>query len=134
MKDLALKEQKKRLKKCYPIQHVLLLTPKKTKTMPIPPSQYDTLTVPEATRIQKELRQQIDLQPLSGIPLTIAGADISLNRFSEIIYAGIVVLRYSDLRPLAYSLVRSITRFPYVPGFWLSGKCLLWCRHWNRCR
>lgn len=85
--------------------------------MQVPPSSYDTLTIPEATLIQKELRQQIDLQALKEAPLTIAGADISLNRFSEVIYAGIVVLRYSDLRPIAFSLVKSFTRFPYVPGF-----------------
>lgn len=81
------------------------------------PSTYDTLTIPEATRVQQTLRQQIDLQPLTREPLTIAGADISLNRFSEVIYAGLVLLRYSDLQPLAYSMVQSITRFPYVPGY-----------------
>jgi deoxyribonuclease V len=85
--------------------------------MNVSPAVYDTLTVPEATLVQKELRQQINLQPLIQPPLTIAGADISLNRFSEVIYAGIVVLRYSDLKPIAFSLVKSITRFPYVPGF-----------------
>ncbi|PSK91012.1 deoxyribonuclease V [Taibaiella chishuiensis] len=81
------------------------------------PAAYDTLTVPEATLIQKELRAQLDLSPLSKPPQYIAGADISLNRFSEVIYAGLVLLRYSDLQPVACSLVQSITRFPYVPGY-----------------
>lgn len=85
--------------------------------MHVPPSRYDTLTVPEATLIQKELRQQIDLRPLAEAPQLIAGADISLNRFSEVIYAGIVILRYSDLKPIAFSLVKSTTRFPYIPGY-----------------
>lgn len=80
-------------------------------------SLYDTLKIAEAREIQQQLRETISLQPLQKPPLTIAGADISLNRFSEIIYAGIIVLRYSDLQPIAYSLVKGVTRFPYVPGF-----------------
>ncbi len=78
---------------------------------------YDRLTISEAKAIQIQLRESIDLTPLEQPVQTIAGADISLNRFSEIIYAGIVILRYSDLQPIAYSLVKSKTFFPYVPGF-----------------
>lgn len=78
---------------------------------------YDSLTITEATAIQNQLRDKVQIKPLTKPIRTIAGADISLNRFSEIIYAGIVVLRYDDLQPLAYSLVEDVTRFPYVPGF-----------------
>lgn len=85
--------------------------------MLIPPTDYDKLTIEEAKIIQKSLRGNIKLQPLARPAATIAGADISLNLYSEIIYAGIVVLTYPGLQPLAYSLVKSITRFPYVPGF-----------------
>lgn len=86
--------------------------------MSSPTSFYDSLSIADARSLQDKLRGHISLLPLPGNDIqTIAGADISLNRFSEIIYAGIVVLRYSDLQPIAYSLVQSITRFPYVPGF-----------------
>jgi deoxyribonuclease V len=78
---------------------------------------YDTLSIADARSLQDKLRNNIHLLPLQKDIKTIAGADISLNRFSEIIYAGIVVLRYDDLQPIAYSLVQGITRFPYVPGF-----------------
>lgn len=78
---------------------------------------YDRLTISEAKAIQVQLRESIDLTPRQQPIHTIAGADISLNRFSEIIYAGIVILRYLDLQPIAYSLVKSKTVFPYVPGF-----------------
>ena len=78
---------------------------------------YDQLTISEAKAIQIQLRESIDLTPLEQPVQTIAGADISLNRFSEIIYAGIVILRYSDLQPIAYSFVKSKTSFPYIPGF-----------------
>ena len=78
---------------------------------------YDDLNLAEAKEIQNELRDKINLDPLISPITTIAGADISLNRFSEIIFAGIVVLRYSDLQPIAYSMVESRTSFPYIPGF-----------------
>jgi deoxyribonuclease V len=78
---------------------------------------YDHLNLAEAKAIQSELRDKISLEPITKPIQTIAGADISLNRFSEIIFAGIVILRYADLQPIAYSLVESKTSFPYVPGF-----------------
>lgn len=78
---------------------------------------YDSLSIAEARSLQERLRANIRLLPIQKEIQTIAGADISLNRFSEIIYAGIVILRYSDLQPLAYSLIKSATHFPYVPGF-----------------
>lgn len=85
--------------------------------MSSPMSFYDSLSIAEARSLQDKLKSRIQLLPMQKDIQTIAGADISLNRFSEIIYAGIVVLRYSDLHPVSYSLVQGITRFPYVPGY-----------------
>ncbi|MDQ6478854.1 deoxyribonuclease V [Dyadobacter sp. LHD-138] len=79
--------------------------------------QYDNLNLAEAKAIQSALRDRIQITALTKPILTIAGADISLNRFSKTIFAGIVVLRYTDLQPVAYSLVESKTTFPYIPGF-----------------
>ena len=81
------------------------------------PSAYDSLKIEQARAVQNQLREHIELLPLQTEIRTIAGADISLNRFSEVIYAGLVVLRYEDLKPIACSLVKGLTRFPYVPGF-----------------
>ncbi|WP_428667680.1 deoxyribonuclease V [Runella sp.] len=78
---------------------------------------YNQLTIAEAKVIQENLRANVQLAPLNKPIHTIAGADISLNLYSETIYAGIVILRYSDLQPLAYSLVKSTNTFPYVPGY-----------------
>lgn len=78
---------------------------------------YEGLNLTQAAAIQSGLRAGIKIEPLQKPVLTIAGADISHNQFSETIFAGIVILRYSDLQPVGYSLVRSETRFPYVPGF-----------------
>ncbi len=50
---------------------------------------------------------------------TIAGADISLELYSETVYAGLVVLTYPGLQPVSYSLVKSSTIFSLRA--WFSG-------------
>ena len=74
------------------------------------------LTPTEAVALQKELRAQVVLQPLPNKLELVAGADISFNKFSDVIYAGIVVLRLPDLNVVATSGVVTTTKFPYVPG------------------
>lgn len=94
---------------------------------------YEGLSIPEATQIQNELRKKINISEqklLFGRDLetaliptdafyinTIGGADISLNLYSTTVYAGIVLLSFPQLQPIAYSLVKAETRFPYVPGY-----------------
>ena len=78
---------------------------------------YDHLSITEATQLQKELANQIELTPLDKPLKIIAGADISYNKFSTTVYAGIVLLRYQDMKPLAYSLVETEIKFPYVSGY-----------------
>lgn len=78
---------------------------------------YENISVPEATLIQNELRAKLDVTERSLFPETIAGADISLNLHSTTIYAGIIVLSFPQLKPIAYSLIKSETHFPYVPGY-----------------
>ncbi|MBA3680904.1 MAG: deoxyribonuclease V [Bacteroidetes bacterium] len=78
---------------------------------------YDGLKIPEATKIQNELREKIDTEERLIPVTTIAGADISLNLYSTTIYAGIILLSFPQLQPVAYSLIKSETHFPYVPGY-----------------
>jgi len=70
----------------------------------------------EAVELQKSLREQVRLLPLKQPVETIAGADISFNKFSPVVYAGIVVLRLPQLEVVEEVGVVSETRFPYVPG------------------
>lgn len=85
---------------------------------PITPElNYDQLTIGEATLIQQQLRGHLKLDPFKTEIKTIAGADISLALYSETVYAGLVLLSYPDLQPIACSLVKSTTIFPYVPGY-----------------
>jgi deoxyribonuclease V len=78
---------------------------------------YNHISIPEATKIQLELKEKISLIPLSKQITTIAGADISFNKYSPDVYAGIVVLTYPELKPLARALVKVVVNFPYVPGY-----------------
>jgi deoxyribonuclease V len=75
-----------------------------------------TVTPREAVELQKSLREQVRLRPLAKRIETIAGADISFNKFSSTVYAGIVVLRLPQLEVVEEVGVVSETHFPYVPG------------------
>jgi len=81
------------------------------------PLSYENLKIPEATVIQNDLRSRLDIAERALNIATIGGADISLNLYSTTIYAGIIVLSFPQLLPVAYSLVKAETRFPYVPGY-----------------
>lgn len=81
------------------------------------PFLYENITITEAALIQQKLRAKLDIAERILNITTIGGADISLNLYSTTIYAGIVLLSFPQLKPIAYSLVKGETHFPYVPGF-----------------
>jgi deoxyribonuclease V len=70
----------------------------------------------EAVELQKRLRGSVRVEPLARDIKTIAGADISFNKFDPTIYAGVVVLRLPSLEVVEEVGVVSQSRFPYVPG------------------
>jgi len=74
------------------------------------------LTPGEAIEVQQQLRNLVCLRPLARPVSAIAGADISFNKFSETVYAGVVVLSLPALRIIESAGVRSVAKFPYVPG------------------
>jgi deoxyribonuclease V len=74
------------------------------------------LTPREAVKIQEQMRSLVQIEPLAQEIHTIAGADLSYNKFSKTIYSGIVVLSFPELQIIESAVVRSITKFPYVPG------------------
>lgn len=78
---------------------------------------YDATSIAEATAIQNELRHRVILNTAPKAITTIAGADISHNAADDTLYAGIIILSYPSLSLLSYSLVKSSTKFPYVPNF-----------------
>ena len=80
-----------------------------------PPHRWN-LTPTEVVALQKELRAQVVLQPLPDNIELVAGADISYNKFSDVIYAGIVVLRLPSLEVVTTSGIVTTTKFPYRSG------------------
>ena len=74
------------------------------------------LTPREAVEVQQRMRNMVRLRPLAQPVGAIAGADISYNKFSETVFAGIVVLSLPDLRIVETAGVRTVAKFPYVPG------------------
>ncbi len=80
------------------------------------PQQYDRLSPKDAVILQRELASQVRLEPLKASPTTIAGADISYNKFSDIIYAGIVVLNLESLQVVDSAVIKTKEIFPYIPG------------------
>jgi deoxyribonuclease V len=75
-----------------------------------------SLTPREAVALQKELRASVRVVPLRKKIETVAGADISFNKYDPTLYAGIVVLRLPSLEVVEEVGVVSETKFPYVPG------------------
>ncbi|MEN0055522.1 MAG: deoxyribonuclease V [Mucilaginibacter sp.] len=80
------------------------------------PSDYEKLTPAQAIAYQHELRRQIDITPLQKPIVTIGGADISFNKYSEIVYAGIVLFSYPELKIIGEATAISKTKFPYISG------------------
>ncbi len=74
------------------------------------------LTPHEAVELQKQLRERVRIAPLTRKIETVAGADISFNKFSPVMYAGVVVLSLPTLEVVEEVGVVSETQFPYVPG------------------
>lgn len=78
---------------------------------------YNGISIAEATQLQYQMRAGISLQTALPKITTIAGADISHNKDSDIVYAGIVVLSYPQMVVQSYSLVVAQTTVPYIPGY-----------------
>lgn len=73
--------------------------------------------VSEAREIQNHLRGRLDLRPLDVDALTtVAGADISFNKGSDVVYAAFVVLKFPSLELIERAGVTTRAVFPYVPG------------------
>lgn len=70
----------------------------------------------DAIELQKTLRQSVRLQRLPKEIRTIGGADVSLNRFGKVAWAGVVVLSYPDLTIIDQATVEAPIEFPYIPG------------------
>jgi deoxyribonuclease V len=70
-----------------------------------------------AAEVQRDLAARVDTTiPLAKWDL-VAGADASYNRYSNTIYAAVVVVRTSDGGVIETQGAVHETKFPYIPGF-----------------
>jgi deoxyribonuclease V len=75
------------------------------------------LTVEEAVARQKALRSRVVLRPPAGFaPRLVAGLDVSMDKGSDVGYAGIVVLALPTLETVEEVAVAVPLPFPYVSG------------------
>ncbi len=81
-----------------------------------PLHEWTDISPTEAVALQQQLRAQVRIEPPTGPLRTIAGCDISFNKFEETVYAGIVVLNLETLETIEEAGVVSTATFPYVPG------------------
>ena len=70
----------------------------------------------DAIALQKQLKSRLQLQPLATRPRLIAGADLSFDKGSDTVYAGIVVISLPDLQIVESKGLQTTAPFPYVPG------------------
>jgi deoxyribonuclease V len=85
--------------------------------MKIHPLHLWDLTLPEATKLQRELASQVDVRPALKQCKLIAGADISYERFSNVMYAAVVVLRMDDMSRVEVRGAVAEATFRYQPGY-----------------
>ncbi|WP_116107853.1 deoxyribonuclease V [Lewinella sp. IMCC34191] len=74
------------------------------------------LSPQDAVDLQRKLRQRIELRAAPNPIRLIGGADISFNLYSDVFYAGIVVLDYESLEVVETVLYKETVTFPYIPG------------------
>jgi deoxyribonuclease V len=74
------------------------------------------LTPKEAVALQRELAGRVVTDTTLSECKTIAGADVSYNRFSSTFYAGVVVVRVADGEVLERCGAVAESPFPYMPG------------------
>jgi deoxyribonuclease V len=70
----------------------------------------------QAIALQEELRRQIKIQPLDRNIQLIAGCDVSFDKDSDIVYAGVVILSLPDMRVVDRATAIVKIGFPYIPG------------------
>ncbi len=74
------------------------------------------ITPKAAIEKQTELRERIRIEHLQEEIHTVAGADISFNRGSNVLHAGFVILQLPELNVVARSVATKTVNFPYIPG------------------
>ncbi len=70
----------------------------------------------DAIKLQKELAAEVSRTGAITAPHTVAGVDISVNRWAKTGTAAVVVLNYPELELVEVKVITDSLTFPYVPG------------------
>lgn len=74
------------------------------------------VTPKEAMEIQRHLAGRVIVEKLARDVRYVAGCDISFDKGSDIIYAGIVVLKLPEFLEIDRATTAATVKFPYIPG------------------
>lgn len=80
------------------------------------PSLNWNLTPKQAIELQQQLRYQVNCHDQLSDIKRVAGVDVGFEQQGSITRAAVVILNLADLKPVAHTIYRQPTRFPYVPG------------------
>ena len=95
---------------------------------------YNDITPSEAIQLQQDMREKVQLTRLQHPITTIAGADISFNKFSDVVYAGIIVLSYPGMQVIEKATAVTRISFPYIPGLLAFREVPALVEAWNKLR
>ncbi|MEK6756291.1 MAG: deoxyribonuclease V [Bacteroidota bacterium] len=74
------------------------------------------VTPQEAIAIQQRLRSEVIMERIARPVHYVAGCDISFDKGSDVVYAGVVVLKLPELVEVARGTAVTRVKFPYIPG------------------
>jgi deoxyribonuclease V len=90
------------------------------------------LTPTEAVALQKSLRDRVRIEPLPETATLVAGTDVSFEKYSDEVYAAIVVVRLPSLEVEASVGVATTAAFPYIPGLFSFREAPPLLEAWDR--
>lgn len=71
----------------------------------------------KAIQVQETLRERLVLKRVAGKIGTVAGADVSYDKQSDLFFAGVVVYKFGgQLEKVEEATASGRVRFPYIPG------------------
>ena len=91
--------------------------------MKTPESTNWSTSIAEAKAIQNTLANKVVTDKQFDDISLVAGTDVGFEQSGTITRAAVVVLRFPELIPVEYHLVREPTCFPYVPGYLSFREC-----------
>lgn len=71
----------------------------------------------EAVKVQRDLSSKVILEPFKTEVNLVAGADVSYSKGSDILFAGVIVMKVPEMKIIEKATAVGRVDFPYMPGF-----------------